>query len=110
MTGPALFDPGLQPERTALAWRRTLLSMVVGSLIALRLLPPALGMWSLVGLVTTTVLWECARRRAGRTRLVLLAASDAMPGGTLLLVVALVVAATGVFGLAGVVVLLVSGR
>lgn len=113
MTGPALFDPGLQPERTALAWRRTLLTMAVGALIALRLLPSALGTWSLVGgivwLLTTTVLWTCAGRRAGRTRLALLAAPPAMPSGALLLVVALVAAASGMFGLVGVAVLL-TGR
>ena len=54
MSGPALFDPGLQPERTGLAWRRTLLTLAVAALIALRLLPPVLGTWSLgVGLAAT---------------------------------------------------------
>jgi putative membrane protein len=33
------FDAGLQPERTALAWRRTSLSITVGALISLRVLP-----------------------------------------------------------------------
>jgi hypothetical protein len=37
------WDPGLQPERTALAWRRTGLALTVGSLIGLRVLPPLLG-------------------------------------------------------------------
>ena len=36
-------DPGLQPERTSLAWRRTALSVAVGSLVGLRVLPPHLG-------------------------------------------------------------------
>lgn len=115
MTGPTLFDPGLQPERTALAWRRTLLTMAVGVLIAVRLLPPVLGTWSLggglAGLLTTTVLWTCAGRRARRTRRALLAPPAApMPGGALLLAVALVVAAAGACGLAGVALLLVVGR
>lgn len=36
-------DRGLQPERTSLAWRRTALSVAVGSLVGLRVLPPHLG-------------------------------------------------------------------
>ena len=43
-----LFDPGLQPERTALAWLRTALVVTVGSLIGLRVLP---HYWGPVGLV-----------------------------------------------------------
>lgn len=66
-----LFDPGLQPERTELAWRRTALALGVGSLVAARLLPEAFqhAAWpfvGLAGLVAATVLWVAARRRYRR--------------------------------------------
>ncbi len=38
------FDPGLQPERTSLAWRRTVLSIVAGSLVSARLLHTSVGL------------------------------------------------------------------
>lgn len=38
-----LFDVGLQPERTRLAWRRTLLALVVAAVLGERLLAPVLG-------------------------------------------------------------------
>ena len=64
MTSPA--DPGLQPERTSLAWRRTALSVAVGSLIGLRVLPPELGAFgyvvSVLGLVWSLDLALLARR------------------------------------------------
>ncbi|MFJ6534302.1 DUF202 domain-containing protein [Microbacterium sp. NPDC091662] len=65
------FDPGLQPERTELAWRRTALAIAIGSLVSLRifplLLPPAFAVWGFVpgaaGLVAACALWFAARRR-----------------------------------------------
>jgi len=55
------FDPGLQPERTALAWRRAGLSLGVGSLAAGRLLEPVVhDAWVLggaVGVLVYTDLW-----------------------------------------------------
>ena len=65
-SGP--FDAGLQLERTSLSWRRTALSIAVGSLVSLRLLPLWLGgaQWVLpgmVGLVAASLLWRVSRRR-----------------------------------------------
>ena len=103
MSASPLFDPGLQPERTALAWRRTLLSLLVGGLLALRVLPPVLGAWSLVasalGLVLTAVLWVLAQRRAGRVRRAL-EDSGQLPGGALLLLLSLLVCGGAVLALA----------
>lgn len=64
----APFDPGLQPERTELAWRRTCLALGIGSLVAMRVLPAAFdsAWWVLAGaaaLVATAGLWLWARRR-----------------------------------------------
>ena len=41
-------DPGLQPERTALAWRRTALSVLIGSAAGARILAPHLGAGAVV--------------------------------------------------------------
>ncbi|MEJ3653436.1 DUF202 domain-containing protein [Actinomycetes bacterium KLBMP 9759] len=105
MTAP--FDPGLQPERTWLAWRRTLLALAVGALVTLRLLPPVLGtpaIWlSLAGLASCGALWRLAERRAAAGRRALLAGSLPLPGGGLLLAVTALVTAVGTVALVWVV-------
>jgi putative membrane protein len=48
----AIRDPGVQPERTALAWRRTGLTLAAGSLMAVHVLPrvSASPWWVLTGI------------------------------------------------------------
>jgi uncharacterized membrane protein YidH (DUF202 family) len=62
-----LFDPGLQPERTGLAWQRTCLAFLAGSLVAMKVLPPILGPWSLLlgvaGVLESVLLLFVVRRR-----------------------------------------------
>jgi uncharacterized membrane protein YidH (DUF202 family) len=101
MTGPLLFDPGLQAERTGLAWRRTMLGLVAFALVIMRLLP-TLGAWGLaaggLALTLSGILWALAERRFRRLRRALAAAGQ-IPGGRLLLAVALTVAGAGGGGL-----------
>lgn len=67
-SGPRDAAPGAQPERTALAWRRTSLSVAVGSLVASRVLEPWLGatVWVLttLGLLGALALDRTGARRA----------------------------------------------
>lgn len=68
MSTAAPAPPGAQPERTALAWRRTALSVAVGSLVAGRLLEPWAGpvVWALtvLGLAGALALDRAGARRA----------------------------------------------
>lgn len=114
MTDRALYDPGLQPERTELAWRRTALAVAIGSLLSLRVLPlalpPSIEAWGfapgLVGLLAACGLWLSARRRQLRVSAVLTGISTGeAPGGAMLL--ALTALGTG-FGAIALVFVLVS--
>ena len=102
MTPRPRFDPGLQPERTALAWRRTTLSLTLGSLVALRLLPSALGTWSLaigfLGLAAAAFVWRQASQRAANTSDSLYAGSHS-PDGTLPLQLGITVSGAGLLAL-----------
>lgn len=96
----ALFDPGLQPERTELAWRRTALSLGVGSLIALRLLPEILGsaVWALggvIGLVVSAGIWVSARARLRAVIRALTVEPAPLPDGRMLFAVVVLVTVIG---------------
>ncbi|WP_369814275.1 DUF202 domain-containing protein [Frigoribacterium sp. Leaf164] len=103
------FDPGLQPERTALAWRRTALALTVGSLVGLRVLPLLLGdgaaTYAVAGLgvaASVAVLVGAHRRYRRVHRLLTSGADDRAPigGGLLPAAVALLTVAAGVAALA----------
>jgi uncharacterized membrane protein YidH (DUF202 family) len=115
MNDPAqsqLFDPGMQPERTALAWRRTALAMAAGSLVALRIFPASLGLWAIVpaaiAFAISAVVFVAAHARYRRNHRALVAdrgpdAGVALAGGAL---IALVAAATIAFGVIAAVILI----
>lgn len=48
MTAPQVWDAGLQPERTSLAWQRTALALLGVGLLVPRVAWATLGVWSFV--------------------------------------------------------------
>jgi uncharacterized membrane protein YidH (DUF202 family) len=90
-----VFDPGLQPERTALAWRRTALALVAGSLVATRILPEVLGGWAvllgLAGVFSAGGLLWAVHRRYRTHHQILVGEGDrsALAGGRLIAATAL---------------------
>ena len=109
-----IFDPGLQPERTELAWRRTALALAVGSLIALRFLPTAMSdaWWvlpGLLGLISAAAFWMWSRSRAEVITQLLRMHGDRapLPGGAPLTALAALVSLAGALALAVVLVVAV---
>ncbi len=97
------FDPGLQPERSALAWQRTALSIAVGSLIFGRILSTTLGPWALLpmvaGLAMSAVLGMKAHRRYAHHHRTLSSGSGFLADGRLNAALALFMLAGGIFSL-----------
>ncbi|MFK4806195.1 DUF202 domain-containing protein [Microbacterium sp. ZW CA_36] len=101
-----LFDPGLQPERNELAWRRTALALGVGSIVAMRLIPSALGngWWVLVGaagLAVSAFFWLSARRRYRAVNVALRREGEraGMPGASRMLALAIFTSCAGALSL-----------
>ncbi|QFG25361.1 DUF202 domain-containing protein [Actinomadura sp. WMMB 499] len=65
MTAPPLWDRGAQPERTALAWSRTTLALLVVGLLCVRLAPSDLGAGAAAAVVCGAAALQL--RRTGRS-------------------------------------------
>lgn len=97
------FDPGLQPERVALSWQRTSLSIAAGSLIYGRLVAPTMGGWALVpvfgGLLVSLFIGARSRTRYRHHHRTLTSSRGDIADGALLALLALFVAGAGTFAL-----------
>jgi uncharacterized membrane protein YidH (DUF202 family) len=96
-------DTGLQVERTALAWLRTGLAIVVVALVAFRFtahhsLPLALGVAAVIAPLGLVAIWLAWRRY--RTSAASLATGKPLPGGVLPATMTAVAVLTGALGLA----------
>ena len=64
--GPVARDPGLQPERTALAWQRSALALAAATIVIGRLTFSAVGLIALIvvalGVVHAGVVFATAQR------------------------------------------------
>jgi putative membrane protein len=107
---PGRWDRGLQPERTVLAWRRSALSLFVGSLVGARVLAAPLGQVAVVlgvlGCLLAAGTWVAASRRGSTVTTELLRRGDLRdgPGAGL---IAVLTAASVLAGVVGFVVVLV---
>lgn len=85
MSSPGVFDPGLQPERTLLAWRRTALALGVGGVVGGRLALDVLGLAAVVLAVAVIaaalIAYLGAAERYRRTHAHLVSRAAGLPGG-----------------------------
>lgn len=106
MTSNQLYDPGLQPERTTLAWRRTAVAIAIGSILALRIFPSVidnnliLGMApGILGLWFAVWLWLASQKRYRAVNSWLVSASGRPPGAGLFLALSLFATITSLIAL-----------
>lgn len=97
------FDPGLQPERTALAWQRTGLSIALALLVGARLVAHLGAAWApalaAAGIIGITVLLTIGHRRYARVHRALTAEPpQKLPGAAALLSWVIATTALGCLG------------
>ncbi|MDZ8201045.1 DUF202 domain-containing protein [Microbacterium sp. SSW1-59] len=83
------FDPGLQPERTLLSWRRTCLALAVASLVSVRFAAEVLGgaalAFGVIGVVMAIAAYIAAGHRYRRAHRALSRAGELPTDGSALL-------------------------
>ncbi|ACP31745.1 DUF202 domain-containing protein [Corynebacterium aurimucosum] len=82
-----LFDPGLQPERTRLAWQRTGLAGLVVGLLVVRSVAPWAAL--IVGVVVAVVLWLATVKLRHADEILARTSSPILPGAPALVAVTL---------------------
>lgn len=100
-----VWDSGLQPERTALAWKRLSLALVAIALLATRLTWPAFGVWAIPPTAAVAavaiVLYSAAQHRyLGHHTHLTAGTPRSLPDGRLILVTALTAGVVALGGLA----------
>ena len=100
-----VWDKGLQPERTALSWRRLSMVFLGVALLLPRVVWHLVGAWSLIGsgllALLAVVLYTAGERRYGRTHRSLVDAGQ-LPDARLLAVSAAATVLLGSLGLVAV--------
>ncbi|MBB1482815.1 DUF202 domain-containing protein [Tessaracoccus sp. MC1865] len=100
----SVYDPGLQPERTGLAWQRTSLALGLGALVYARIAAQTVGVWAWLlggaGILTALALGAASRRRYRYTHRSLTSGVVKLPDGVLPAALALAVATGGLIVLA----------